>query len=439
MTNNAVEDKIKILRIIARLNIGGPAIHTVLLTRYMADRGYDTLLAVGQVGPEEGDMSYLAEAEGVKSLMVSQMGRRVQPLRDLLSFVRLLRLFGTVQPDIVHTHTAKAGALGRLAALVYNTVQSVKSGMARLLRKTYPENVSNVKNGLSTTRCKIVHTFHGHVLNRYFSLPKSKLFLAIERILARCTDFIVVLSEQQKDELCNKYGIGRPEQYRIIPLGFDLATFHQTKRREGEFRERFGLPEREGKLVGIIGRLTPIKNHRVFLEAARVLVQACGLDHIRFLIAGDGELRNELEILTHHLAMADRVLFTGWLKDLAPLYADLDVLALTSDNEGTPVAVIEAMAASVPVVATDVGGVRELVSERGRRKVEIQEGEFEICERGLLAKAGDVAGFAKGLGYLLAHPSVCRVMGKRGREYVLNQHGKERLIQDMDSLYRSML
>jgi glycosyltransferase involved in cell wall biosynthesis len=202
--------------------------------------------------------------------------------------------------------------------------------------------------------------------------------------------------------------------------------------------------------VGIVGRLTSIKNHSLFLEAIRFLLAERKEMRARFLIVGDGELRKDLEEMTKELALADRVIFTGWIKDLKSFYADLDILALTSNNEGTPVAVIEAMAAGVPVIATDVGGVRELISDRGFRPparrglrpggiAELSEAEFEICERGLLVKKGDVNGFANGLKYLLEHPEEGREMGKRGRDYALEHHSTEKLVSNMDRLYQSLL
>ena len=445
------DENIKVLRIIARLNIGGPAIHTILLSRRMEDLGYETLLAAGQVGPEEGDMSYLAEAEGVKSVIIPNLGSSLQPLADLRVFVRILRLMFALRPHIVHTHTAKAGAVGRMAAAVYNTAQGARHRAQGLVRRTFRwQGTQGQRESINNGKCKVVHTFHGHVLHGYFSRFKSKLFQLIEKILAKCTDAIVVVSEQQKEELCWKFGVGRPEQYRVIPLGFELGQFTQVSKSRGKLRSDLGLSENGESLVGIVGRLTSIKNHSLFLEAIRFLLAEKREIRASFLIVGDGELRKDLEEMTRELALTDRVLFTGWIKDLKSFYADLDVLALTSNNEGTPVAVIEAMAAKVPVIATDVGGVRELISDCGFRPparrglrpggiAELSEGEFEICERGLLVKKGDVNGFANGLKYLFEHPEEGREMGKRGREYALGHHSTEKLVSDMDRLYRALL
>jgi glycosyltransferase involved in cell wall biosynthesis len=443
MTACTVDPTIKTLRIIARLNIGGPAIHTIMLTRSMRNLGYETLLVTGQVGPEEGDMSYLAEAEGVKPFVISQLGRKLIPADDFIAFLRILHLLFRFRPQILHTHTAKAGMLGRLAAFIYNRVQSIAKRISL-------SNTDNPQSVFLNRQCKVVHTFHGHVLRGYFSPWRSRLFIAIETIMARCTDAIVAVSERQKDELCGEFGIGRPEQYGVIPLGFDLQPLVKSANHKGQFLADLKLSKNDTRLVGIIGRLTPIKNHRLFLEAAKKTIHTIGDNRTMFLVVGDGELRGELENSAERMALTDRVVFTGWIKDLGPIYADLDVLALTSNNEGTPVAVIEAMATGVPVIATDVGGVRELISERGTpiqpfgftrqtRKAESRQGEFEICERGILVKSGDAEGLAQGLQYLLEQPDLRRQMGQRGKEYALKHYTKERLTADMNRLYRSLL
>jgi len=433
-------EKIKVLRIIARLNIGGPAIHTILLSHHMEKLGYQTLLVAGQVGPEEGDMYYLAEAEGVEPVIIPRLGRRLLPLSDLVALLSILRLLFSWRPQIVHTHTAKAGAVGRMAALIYNKAQGTRQkAQGFIWRVISREGTQEQSGSITNDKCKVVHTFHGHVLHGYFSRFKSKLFQLVERILAKFTDAIVVVSEQQKEELCWKFGVGRPEQYRVVPLGLDLRPFESASESKGKLKSDLGLSENGNSLVGIVGRLTDIKNHRLFIESISLLLSEERNTSARFLIVGDGELRKDLEEMTTELALTDRVIFTGWIKDLKSFYADLDVLALTSNNEGTPVAVIEAMAAEVPVIATDVGGVRELISDFGFRNAEFGESEFEICERGVLVSKGDVRGFAKGLKYLLEHPEECREMGKRGREYALEKHTTERLVSDMDRLYRSLL
>ena len=417
--------KMKVLRIIARLNVGGPAVHTILLSRHMASLGYETLLMAGRVGPEEGDMIYLAETLGVEPLIIPQLGRRVRPIDDVVGFFRILRILFEFRPDFVHTHTAKAGTLGRLAAFIYNTTISIKCSLQ--------------KPGRRIPQCKVIHTFHGNVLRGYFSPFTTRIFQLIEKGLARITHAIVVVSSQQKEELCNKFSIGRPAQYRVIPLGFDLTPFSQCTKGMGAFRARFGITENDVRLIGIVGRLSPIKNHRLFLEAAHILVKNHGDTKTRFLIIGDGELRRDCEELSAQLGLSERIVFTGWIKNMVPIYEDLDILALSSDNEGTPVTVIEAMAAGVPVVATDAGSVRELVGRWETGDVALKQDGFEICERGVLVKRGDVESFARGLHHLLHHPEVCRKMGQRGKDYALKHYSKEQLIVNMHRLYQELL
>jgi glycosyltransferase involved in cell wall biosynthesis len=432
-------EKIKVLRIIARLNIGGPAIHTILLSSHLEKLGYQTLLVSGQVESDEGDMHYLAEAERVEPVIIPRLGRRLLPLSDLVAFLRILHLLFSWRPHIVHTHTAKAGAVGRTATATYNGVQSFKFKVQSWVQRFSRGRFNNRQVSIINDKCKVVHTFHGHVLEGYFSHFKTRLFRLIERILAKCTDVIVVVSEAQRKELFGKYGIGKSEQYRVIPLGLNLGPFTQATKKRGGLRSGLGLSENGESLVAIVGRLTAIKNHSLFLESVSVLMKEDSDTRARFLIVGDGELREDLEGKAEELAIQDGVIFTGWMQDLGVLYGNLDVLAVTSNNEGTPVALIEAMAAGVPVIATDVGGVRELISDFGFRIAELSEAGFEICERGVLVRKGDVRGFAKGLKYLLEHPEVRTEMGQRGQEYALQNHSMERLVADIDQLYQSLL
>jgi len=433
------EGNIRVLRFIGRLNIGGPAVHTITLTRSMRSLGYDTMLVTGIVGSEEGDMAYLAEVQGVKPVVIPRLSRSVRPLDDLLALFRILRLLFKFRPQIVHTHTAKAGTVGRLAAFVYNKVQSSKFKVQSWVRTIFRGMMTGGQSEVLKQECRVVHTFHGHVLRGYFSPLKVRLILWVEKLLAKLTDIIVVVSEKQREELSNDFGIGREEQYRVVRLGFDLTSFDQCYFKKGRFRESLGLGENGISLVAIVGRLTPIKNHRMFLETVQLLTETNRNMRTHFLVVGDGELRSAVERLARKMHLAERVTFTGWVKDLAPLYADLDILALTSDNEGTPVAVIEALASGVGVVATDVGGVRELIGSCGIQNAPLEVGSFEISQHGVLVKSGDARGFAKGLQYLLDHPGLCKEMGQRGKGHTMAHHGQERLVTDMDQLYRSVL
>jgi len=399
------------MRVIARLNIGGPAIHVHLLTEGLDEYGFRSRLVTGRISPDEGDMGYLFESASVKPIVIPELQREIRPLLDLKAFWKLLRILWRERPDIVHTHTAKAGTLGRAAAILCS--------LLRFSRKI-----------------RIVHTFHGNVFEGYFRPLMSSLFILIERFLAWKTDFIIAISETQKQELCRKYRIAPPEKVRTIGLGFDLGPFLGVSKWKGRFRKDLGL-DGEPLLVGIVGRLVPIKNHRMFIDAAGLfLEQNPGLSVV-FVVVGDGELRRELEAYCREKGLEGHVRFCGWIKDLGPVYADLDVLVLTSDNEGTPVSIIEAMAASVPVAATDAGGVRDLLL--GKERGAPLKGNFLIGERGVLCRKNDARGLTEGLKYLLnlKDPEKGRLL-ESSRRFAVDTYGRERLLGDIASLYRTL-
>jgi glycosyltransferase involved in cell wall biosynthesis len=371
----------RVLRLIARLNVGGPARQVVWLSEALAKEGMEVLLVTGTVPPGEQDMSDFAAAHGVTPLVLPSMSRELSP-RDLVTIWQVWRLMRRFKPDIVHTHTAKAGAVGRIAGLLYG-------------------------------RGKFVHTYHGHVFHSYYGRWKTRLFLAIERFLARVnTDRIIVLSEQQLHEIRDEFRVGRPEQFAVVPLGIDLD----------EVRTQTGVSvPHDGLVVGIVGRITAIKNHELFIKVA-----ARCHDLARFVVYGDGEDRAKLE------ERAPNVIFAG-TKNASEIYASLDVVALTSRNEGTPLVLIEAMACGKPVISTAVGGVADLLGE----VVEHHEG-FDIRERGVTAASDDAVGFSAGLVHLLRDDSLRRALGERGRKYVESSHSKARLVADILRLYRAL-
>jgi len=403
---------IRILRIIARLNIGGPAIQAISLTGNLSDDDYQSLLVCGKVGPNEGDMSYLADEKDVKPYLLPELGREISFYNDLKCFLHLRRMIKRFSPDIIHTHTAKAGTLGRLAAMSLNFFRR------------------------NTNRIKLVHTFHGHIFHSYFGLVKTFIFTRIERFLSRFTDKIIVISPLQKDDICQKYRIANPEKVRTIPLGFDLSRFTVRHDDSEEIRRRYLPHDRDNwLLVGIIGRLAPVKNHRMFLEAVKRLKEDRKIDPFRFLIIGDGELKEDLLNYSKRLGIQDSVLFTGWQKDMPSIYGALDIVALTSMNEGTPVTLIEAMAAGKPVVATDVGGVRDLL---GVEATMSDEG-YGLARNGVLVPSGEGDILAKALQYLMVDRKASKTMAMRAREFVLNQFSMERLVKDMKSLYSELV
>jgi glycosyltransferase involved in cell wall biosynthesis len=388
--SGSVPHPITIVRVIARLNIGGPAIHTVLLTAGLNDGRFRSTLVTGMPGKEEGDMTYLARERQVEPTVIPEIGRELSWRDDLVGLIKLVRLMRGLRPQIVHTHTAKAGAIGRVAALLAGVPIRV-------------------------------HTFHGHVFRGYFGALKSEAFLWIERILAWGTDRIVAISERQKQDLCRVFRVAPEPRCTVIPLGFDLGLFTRADDRRGTLHRELGLAAGR-PLVGIVGRLVPIKNHGLFLRAARRVVEA--RPDAAFVIVGDGELRGALEQDARALGLAEHVRFLGWRRDLDVVYADLDVVALSSINEGTPVALIEAMAAGRAVVATEVGGVGDVV---------------EDGETGILVPSEDEEGLAAAVLKLLGDASLRARFGARGRQRAVSRYGADRLVEDVRRLYLELL
>jgi glycosyltransferase involved in cell wall biosynthesis len=388
---------LRVARVITRLNIGGPSIQAIGLTTALEPFGFESRLLHGRLGQGEGDMSYLLPP-GADAAYIATLGRPIAPFADVRTLVRLYRELRRLEPSVVHTHMAKAGLLGRLAAAAYN-----------LTRGAAP-------------RARVVHTYHGHVLDGYFSPLVSRIFIAMERWLARRSDALIAISPAIRRDLAEVYRIGRDPQYRVVPLGFDLAGFAgiNDADRAGA-RRALNLPD-AAPVVTTVGRLTAIKQHELFLDSvARV---ARRYPAIVALVAGDGERRAELEAHAAALGIADKVRWLGWRRDLATIYAATDVFLLTSRNEGTPVAIIEAMASGVAVVSTDVGGVKDVVSSP---------------EVGVLAPFGAVDALADGIETLLADAARRRTMGERARATVLARFGADRLVGDIARLYHELL
>jgi glycosyltransferase involved in cell wall biosynthesis len=382
--------RVKVVRVIARLNIGGPAIHVINLTADLDPTRFESLLVTGTESRGEGSMLDLARARGVTPVIIPGMvGEATLNQRDLMAFIALYRLFRQERPHIVHTHTAKAGVLGRLAARLAGVPV-------------------------------VVHTFHGHVLQGYYSPLKNWLLRRAERGLGLLSDRLVTVSEQVKRDLV-RYHVAGAEKITVIPLGLDLEPFLAGAGQRGKLRRELGLSDGE-PLVGIVGRIFPIKNHRLFLEAAARVARE--LESARFLVVGDGVLRPAMEDYAGALGIADRVIFTGWRRDLPVIYPDLDVLVVSSDNEGTPVSAIEAMAAGCPVVATRVGGLPDLIADG---------------ETGCLVPPRDPAALAAGILQLLQHPDAARRLGEAAQATVAERFAVKRLCRDVEDLYEELL
>lgn len=382
-------ERIRVMRIIARLNIGGPSIHVSLLTAGLQDDQFESQLVTGTISNDEGDMSYLADKLGISPKVIPTLQREIAPLKDWYALLGLIRLMRAFKPHVVHTHTAKAGMLGRLAAWI--------------------------------TRCPvIVHTFHGHVFSGYFGALKTNVFIWIERIAAGWSSRVLTISEGLKEDLVH-YRIASAEKIDVVPLGLKLIDFAEANSYKGKLRQEIGCSP-DAPLVGIVGRLVPIKNHDLFLAAAQA-IRSKGLD-AEFVIVGDGERRAELEANVEALDLADHVHFLGWRRDLPLVYADLDVVVISSNNEGTPVSMIEAMAARVPVVATRVGGIPDLLDD-GRL--------------GSMVPAGDYQALAQAITEVIDHQGAYTDVIEEAQRTMLRNYGSDRLIADIRKLYVDLL
>jgi glycosyltransferase involved in cell wall biosynthesis len=387
------EQRVKVLRVIARLNIGGPALHVAYLTAGLADRGYDTTLVAGTVGRGEESMAGVADRRGVRVETLEKLHREIAPIRDLRAILQLARVIRRERPTILHTHTAKAGAVGRIAALL--------AGDAR------PPIV--------------VHTFHGHVLRGYFSPLATLAFRTLERLLARMTTALVAVSPEVRDDLV-RLGVAPASKFIVVRLGIELGErvgLDNEARRET--RRLMGLGP-DAFVVGWVGRMTAVKRTDDVVRALRELVDL-GVDAYVCLV-GDGPDREHLEVLAHELGVIKRCLFVGYQDDVARFYNAIDVLLLPSVNEGTPVSVIEALAAERPAVATGVGGIPDVV----RDGVD-----------GYLVGVGQPAALAARLAELAGDPERRARMGAEGRARVMERYSVDRLVDDIDRLYRSLL
>jgi len=369
----------RIVRVIARLNIGGPAMHACLTTAGLRP-GSETVLATGRVDAGEEEAGDLLREYGVEPVRIRGLGRAISALDDVRAFFSLWSLMRRVRPDVVHTHTAKAGALGRVAAW--------------LARVPF-----------------VVHTFHGHVFRGYFGAGGSRLAVWVERALARVTDRVVAVSDEVGHDLTDVYGVVPKHKLRVVPIGLPLEPFLECERHRGELRAELGVAA-DTPLVGFVGRLVPVKAPDVALDAWR-LVRA-ELPDARLVVVGAGPLLDGLRARGD-----DGVHFLGWRRDTARIAADLDLALLTSVNEGTPVALIEAAAAGVPAVSTRVGGVPTVVKD-------------DVT--GLLADAGDAAALAAAVVALLRDPDRRREMGAAAREHA-GGWSAARLLRDLDALY----
>ncbi|MCK5822587.1 MAG: glycosyltransferase [Bacteroidales bacterium] len=391
----------KILRIINRFNIGGPTYNAAYLTKYLSN-DFETLLVGGKKEESEDSSEYIIRNLGIEPVIIPEMHRSINPRNDLVAYRKIKKIIESYKPDIVHTHASKAGTIGRIAAL----------------RSNVPV---------------IIHTFHGHVFHSYFNSYKTKIFQNIEQSLAKKSTKIIAISDLQKKELSEKYNITSANNIEVIPLGFDLDRFHHNNAlKRKEFREKYNIDDDE-LAIGIVGRLVPIKNHDLFLESIKYIKENTS-KKIRAFIIGDGESRHHLEKKSKELRLdyvdgtktnnKATLTYTSWIKNIDFAYAGLDIITLTSLNEGTPVSLIEAQAANKPIVSTNVGGIENVVIPQ---------------TTALLSKNDDVNDFSQKLFSLIENDDLRYSLSQKGWQHVHNKFHYSRLVSNTENLYYKLL
>ena len=384
--------KIKVLRIINRFNIGGPIYNAVLLSAFMPEE-YETLLIGGMPEENEANSLYIAEKYGVSPVLISEMQREPNLMNDNKALKKIKEIIRTFQPDIVHTHASKAGALGRKAAF---------------------------DCGVPI----VIHTFHGHIFHSYFSWWKTSLYQLIERRLSKKTTGIIAISAIQKNELSLKYKICHPSKIKIIPLGFDLSPFNENLKEKREHTRNSYELEGSDIAVAIIGRLVAIKNHQMFLDIIDKVNQKTSKKVVYFIV-GDGE--ESLTIQESIKPLKEKgmdIRMTSWIKDIATFNAGMDIICLTSKNEGTPVSLIEAQAAGIPIIATNVGGIKDII---------LEDKTVYIVDK------DDIDGFAQKLWELIENENKRQLMSQNGWSFVEEKFQYPNLIKNMDEYYKSLL
>ena len=391
----------RILRIINRFNLGGPTLNAAYLTKYMSPE-FETLLVGGANDETEENSEYIVRNLKINPEIIPEMRRPLNASQDVKAYNKIKYIISEFKPDIVHTHASKAGALGRMAAFSLNVPV-------------------------------IIHTFHGHVFDAYFSGLSTAFYKNVERYLAKKSTCIIAISENQKDDLSGKFNICSADKVKVIPLGFDLSKFQENVEfKRNKFREEYQLKNDE-IAIAIIGRLVPIKNHKLFLKAIKKIVGKTN-KRFRVFIVGDGESRDYIQKKASSLGLdftekinesAEHLItFTSWIKDVDEVIAGVDIVALTSLNEGTPVSLIEAQAGNKPIVTTNVGGIENVV--------------FPGITA-LLSPNNEVDAFAENLLKMIDSDELRSSCSQNGWEHVKNKFHYNRLINDTRDLYYKLL
>jgi glycosyltransferase involved in cell wall biosynthesis len=378
----------RILRIITRLNVGGPATHVTVADAGLRSLGWETLLAFGTVEPDEAEID-ISQLD-LPLVRIPSLVRSVRPAADLRAAAAIARLIRRHRPDVIHTHLSKAGLLGRSVAML-------TSGAAR------------------------VHTFHGTVFGNYFGEGASRAIVRAERFFGGRTQAVIALSPRQRQELLD-HRIADEQAIRIVPLGLPLERFAvaQSAEARAAARRRLAIPETAFAIVAV-GRIVPIKRLDRMIDAFELV--AARLPEAHLYLVGDGGARAALGAHVEQAGLHGRVKFVGWSADTPDWYAAADVVALTSEREGTPLALIEAAASARPVVATDVGGVADIVIDG---------------ETGFTVPYDDTTAFADRLARLALDPVLRSKMGAAAPLRAAT-FSAERLVNDLDLLYRDTL
>lgn len=384
---------IKVLRIINRFNLGGPTYNATYLTAYMSEE-FETKLIGGRQEDGEGASNFIPQKHGVSFEIVEEMQREISFSVDKKALKKVRQIIRDFKPDVVHTHASKAGFLGRVAA--------------------HKESVP-----------VIVHTFHGHVFHSYFGKLKTMTFKTIERYLARKSDRIIAISEIQKNELSQVHKIAPRSKIEVVPLGFDLDRFQVDREsRRFDFRNNYGL--KNEVVIGIIGRLTAIKNHHLLFEAILKIYKELK-EPIRLFVIGDGELMDDLKKYAAEVEaqIGEQIfVFTSWIKEIEKALPGLDLVCLSSLNEGTPVSLIEAQAAGIPVISTNVGGVGNVI---------------EHDKTGVIVNSFEPSEYGKAVLSLVNNKEKRLKLSQNGWNHVKDKFHYLRLCKDMEELYRKVL
>lgn len=391
---------IKILRIINRFNLGGPTFNAAYLTKYLPSE-YKTILIGGVHEKHETDSLHILKTLDIEPIIIPEMSRSIHPYNDFKAYQKIRSIIQKYQPDIVHTHASKAGLLGRLAAKKEKTPV-------------------------------IVHTFHGHVFHAYFNPIITKIFIQLEKYLAKKSSAIIAISELQKHELSEKFKIAPANKFEVIPLGLDLKKFSENKEsKRKQFRHQYNIAE-DTIAIGIVGRLVPVKNHQLLIDAIKILKNIT-TKKIEVLIIGDGDLKQHLKkyIIEQGLNYRESAnqtpadfYFTSWIKEMDISYAGLDIVTLCSKNEGTPVSLLEAQASGKYIVTTNVGGVQDIVMSGAGK---IISGFHHTTYAHALNEAID------------NYPKFNQTIERFISHVIIEKYSYNTLISNMDKLYKKLL